>query len=118
MLNRIRGVACILLLLANLGCASERLYVKVVDDEGNPVTNGIVRVGFSTSHVLFGGGNRRSSKSGHAEGCTDKDGNAVVSRFMIGCQKGQGLDSRGHLSSGGGRILTAVGGVLWYNWRR
>ena len=23
------------LLLANLGCASERLYVKVVDDEGN-----------------------------------------------------------------------------------
>ena len=43
------------LLLANLGCASERLYVKVVDDEGNPVTNGIVHVGFSTSHVLFGG---------------------------------------------------------------
>ena len=66
------------LLLGNLGCASERLYVKVVNDEGNPVTNGIVHVGFSTSHVLFGGGNSRSSKSGHAEGRTDKNGNAVV----------------------------------------
>lgn len=41
------------------GCATERLYVRVLDDEGNPVTNGIVRVGFSTSHVLFGGGNTK-----------------------------------------------------------
>lgn len=60
------------------GCATERLYVRVLDDEGNPVTNGIVRVGFSTSHVLFGGGNSTTKKSGHAEGRTDKDGNAVV----------------------------------------
>lgn len=66
------------LLLGNLGCASERLYVKVVDDEGNPVTNGVVHVGFSTSHVLFGGGNSRRSKSGRAEGRTDKEGAAVV----------------------------------------
>jgi len=60
------------------GCATERLYVKVLDDEGNPVTNGIVRVGFSTSHVLLGGGNSATPKSGHAEGRTDNDGNAVV----------------------------------------
>lgn len=60
------------------GCATERLYVRVLDDEGNPVTNGIVRVGFSTGHVLFGGGNSTAQKSGHAEGRTDKDGNAVV----------------------------------------
>ena len=66
------------LLLTSLGCASERLYVKVVDDEGNPVTNAIVKVGFSTSHVLFGGGNSRRSKSGRAEGRTDKEGAAVV----------------------------------------
>ncbi|MBQ3340900.1 MAG: hypothetical protein IJG84_03315 [Kiritimatiellae bacterium] len=66
------------LLLTNAGCASERLYVKVVDDEGNPVTNGVVHVGFSTSHVLFGGGNSRRSKSEHAEGRTDKNGDAVV----------------------------------------
>ena len=66
------------LLLVNLGCASERLYVKVVDGDGNPVTNGIVRVGVSTSHLLFGGGNSRTSKSEYAEGITDTDGNAVV----------------------------------------
>ena len=66
------------LLLVNLGCASERLYVKVVDGVGNPVTNGIVRVGVSTSHLLFGGGNSCTSKSGYAEGRTDTDGNAVV----------------------------------------
>ena len=66
------------LLLDNLGCASERLYVKVVDGDGNPVTNGIVRVGVSTSHLLFGGGNSRTSKSGYEEGRTDTDGNAVV----------------------------------------
>ena len=52
-------------------------------------------------------------------GCVMENQHVInLSRFVIGCQKGQGLDSRGHLSSGGGRILTAVGGVLWYNWRR
>ena len=60
------------------GCATERLYVKVLDDEGNPVTNGIVRVGFSTSHVLFGGGNSATPKSGHAEGRTEKGGIVVI----------------------------------------
>ena len=37
------------------GCASERLQVTVVDNMGNPVSNATVSVGFSTSHVLFGG---------------------------------------------------------------
>ena len=60
------------LLLANAGCASERLYVKVVDDEGNPVTNGIVHVGFSTSHVLWGGGNGRSAYSRSFPGASSK----------------------------------------------
>ena len=32
-----RCLVVIFLSLANVGCASERLYVKVVDDEGNPV---------------------------------------------------------------------------------
>ena len=36
------------LLLASTGCASERLYVKVIDDEGCPVANAMVKVGFST----------------------------------------------------------------------
>ena len=67
------------LLLANLGCASERLYVRVVDDEGKPVPNAAVKVGFSTSNVLFGGGHRsRASSGGNAEARTDTNGNAVV----------------------------------------
>jgi len=68
-----------LLLLATTGCASERLYVRVVDDEGKPVANATVKVGFSTSHVLFGGGHRsRASSGGNAEARTDTNGNAVV----------------------------------------
>ncbi|MBR5550274.1 MAG: hypothetical protein IKU71_11190 [Kiritimatiellae bacterium] len=67
------------LLLANLGCASERLYVKVVDDEGSPVANAVVKVGFSDSHVLLGGGHRSGASSGgNAEARTDTNGNAVV----------------------------------------
>ena len=65
-------------LLVNLGCASERLYVKVVDDEGTPVTNGIVYVGFSVSHVLFDEGSSHAAKSRPAEGHTDTNGDAVV----------------------------------------
>ena len=48
------------------GCASERLQVAVVDNMGNPVSNATVSVGFSTSHVLFGGGNSSRGSSGHA----------------------------------------------------
>ena len=61
------------------GCATERLYVRVLDDEGNPVANAAVKVGFSTSHVLFGGGHRsRASSDGNAEARTDTNGTAVV----------------------------------------
>ena len=30
----------------NAGCASERLYVRVVDNDGKPVSNAVVKVGF------------------------------------------------------------------------
>ena len=66
------------LLITISGCASERLYVKVVDYEGHPVSNATVCVGFSTSHVLFGGGNTGGGSGGGAEACTDTNGNAVV----------------------------------------
>jgi hypothetical protein len=46
----------IFLFVINAGCASERLYVRVVDNDGKPVSNAVVRVGYSTSNVLFGGG--------------------------------------------------------------
>ena len=35
------------LLLVNLGCASERLYVRVIDDEGRPVPSATVNVDFT-----------------------------------------------------------------------
>ena len=60
------------------GCASERLQVTVVDNMGNPVSNATVSVGFSTSHVLFGGGNSSRGSSGHAMAKTDTNGVAIV----------------------------------------
>ena len=63
---------------AMTGCASERLQVTVVDNKGNPVSNATVSVGFSTSHVLFGGGNSSHNSSGHAMAKTDANGVAIV----------------------------------------
>lgn len=68
----------LVLLLANSGCASERLYVTVVDDIGNPVSNAVVNVSFSSGHVVFGRGTTHCFK-----GMTGQDGNAVV-RFNGG----------------------------------
>ena len=62
----------------NAGCASERLYVRVVDNDGKPISNAVVKVGFSTSNVLFGGGHSSRSKSGYAEAKTDQNGDATV----------------------------------------
>ena len=59
--------------LANAGCASERLYVKVRDDKGAPVTNATVSVQFSSSHVVFSSGTTKNYKAK-----TDSTGNAVV----------------------------------------
>ena len=66
-------IMMISLLLANLGCASERLRVTVTDAEGLPVTNAIVRLGFLSGHVVFTWGTSK-----RYEGRTDKDGKAVV----------------------------------------
>ena len=60
------------------GCVSERLQVTVTDSDGNPISNAVVHVGFSTSHVIFGGGHTSSKKGGHAEAKTDTNGIAVV----------------------------------------
>ena len=68
-----RHLVFLVLSMANVGCASERLYVKVVDDDGNPVSNATVHVGFTSGHVVFASG-----KSCHYEAKTEADGNAVV----------------------------------------
>lgn len=61
------------LLVACTGCASERLYVNVVDAEGRPVPNATVNVDFTSSHIVLGEG-----KDHHYEAKTDTNGNAVV----------------------------------------
>ena len=67
------NLVAVVLLLAYVGCANERLRVKVVDDEGNPVSNAMVHVGFTSGHVVFSEG-----KSHDYEARTGLDGNAVV----------------------------------------
>ncbi len=42
--------------IAFAGCASERLYVNVIDNEGNPISNATVHVGFTSGHVVFAEG--------------------------------------------------------------
>ena len=65
------------LLLANLGCASERLYVKVIDDDGCPVTNAVVNVGVPPKTAFWGSnGPRKKGTSYHA--LTDVNGESVV----------------------------------------
>ena len=61
------------LLFANAGCASERLCVSVMDDEGRPVTNATVHVGFEAGHVVLAEGPSR-----HYSAKTGRDGKAVV----------------------------------------
>ena len=92
-------MATFVVMLVNAGCATERLYVKVVDDDGGPVTNAIVRVGFSTSHVVFGGGHGGSGSGGHAEGRTDNDGNAVVKFNCTASDIGWGVEADGFYRS-------------------
>ena len=62
-----------ILLVACTGCASERLYVRVIDDEDHPVPSATVNVDFTSSRVVLGDG-----KSRHYEAKTDTNGNAVV----------------------------------------
>ena len=59
--------------MANIGCASERLYVKVINDDGNPVSNAVVNVSFTSGHVVFGKGTPHYYK-----GYTGKDGRVTV----------------------------------------
>ena len=83
----------------NVGCASERLYVRVTDNEGKPVSNAVVRVGFSTSNVLSGGGHSSRSKSGYAEAKTDTEGNAVVKFNCKNASFGWDVEADGYYRS-------------------
>lgn len=65
-------------LLACSGCASEQLRVNIVDNDGLPISNALIRIGFSTSHVIFGGGHDGTANRGYAEGYTDTNGIGMV----------------------------------------
>jgi hypothetical protein len=83
----------------NAGCASERLYVRVVDNDGKPVSNAVVKVGFSTSNVLFGGGHSSRSKSGYAEAKTDQNGDATVKFDCKSASFGWNVEADGYYRS-------------------
>lgn len=88
------------LMLASTGCASECLYVKVIDDEGCPVANAMVKVGFSTSNALFGGGHRYDgTDSGRAEARTDTNGNVVVKFNCTSSDFGWHVEADGYYRS-------------------
>ena len=61
------------------GCASERISVTVRNNEGCPVSNAVVRVGYSSGHIVFA-----EQTSHHAEAKTDEHGKAIV-RFNCSC---------------------------------
>ena len=71
-MNKLRVVMSSVI-LASTGCASERLYVKVIDDVGSPVSNATVEVAFSSGHIILTDG-----KSRRYEAITDENGKAVV----------------------------------------
>lgn len=82
------------------GCATEKLTVTVTDNEGMPVSNARVRVGYSTSNVIFGGGHRSSgSDSGYAESQTGADGVAVVKFNCTSSDFGWSVSAEGYYKS-------------------
>ena len=89
-----------LLMFANHGCANEKLYVRVVDNGGAPVTNATVKVGFSTSHTILGGGHMSSGAGGdNATARTDTNGNAVVEFNCTSSDFGWCVEADGYYSS-------------------
>ena len=76
-------IAVAFLLVANCGCASERLYVQVMDGDGCPVKNAVITVGVPPKTAFWGSNSqRRKGSSYHAQ--TDANGEAVVSFNCVG----------------------------------
>lgn len=73
----VQAVCGLCLVFATTSYAAETLTVTVLDNDGSPVSNATVSVGFSTSNVIFGGGHS-SGGSGKAMARTDTNGVAVV----------------------------------------
>ena len=76
-MNKIH-IASAILLVASSGCASERLYVKVIDDLGRPVTNAVVAVAVPPATAFWATGYSPKKGSRH-QALTDTNGEAEVS---------------------------------------
>ena len=91
-------VAVSFLLLANLGCASERLHVKVLDNDGNPITNAVVSVGVPPKSG-FWEISRQRRKGTTYKAVTDVKGEAVVSFICVGIHFRWDVMADGYYSS-------------------
>ena len=78
-----------------MGCASERFRVTVTDGDGLPVSNAIVRIGFSSGHVVFAKGT-----SHHYEATTDADGKAEIRFNCKSSNVGWSVSADGYYRSG------------------
>ena len=84
-------VACI----AFAVCASERFHVTVMDNDGVPVANAVVGLGFSVGHIVFAPG-----KSYDYETRTDSQGKAEICFNGKSSQFGWDVKADGYYRSG------------------
>ena len=77
------------------GCASERLSVVVTDNQGLPVSNAVVSLGFSAGNVVFAKGN-----SHHYKALTDNQGKAVIEFDGKSSNVGWSVRAEGYYRSG------------------
>ena len=91
------------------GCATEKLTVTVMDNEGMPVSGARVGVGYPTGNVIFGGGHRPSgSDSGDAESQTGTDGVAVVKFNCEGSVVYWSVEKDEYYTSGPNKVLYKI----------
>jgi hypothetical protein len=88
-------VVMITMLLAVTGCATERLGVLVTDGNGLPVSNALVRLGFSSGNIVFGKG-----KSHRYETRTDSQVKADIWFNGKSSDVGWSVSANGYYRSG------------------
>ena len=88
---------CVLMIavLSFTGCATERFQVTVTDNNGIAVSNAVVRLGFSSGHIVFARGT-----SHHYEEKTDVHGKAEIRFNCKSSQFGWSVQADGYYRSG------------------
>ena len=93
-MNKLGNILVVIAFAAE-GCASERMYVQVADNEGNPVSNATVTVSFTSGHVVLAGGTAR-----YYESMTDTNGTAMVKFDCDNSQVHWSVKKDGYYTSG------------------